>query len=58
MNDQVRGNSEVLTQEMGMEAAIEAGATALFGEKYGDEVRVLDDGHGSLFGGTVWWYAR
>ena len=44
MNDQVRGNSEVLTQEMGMEAAIEAGATALFGEKYGDEVRVLTMG--------------
>ena len=44
VNDQVRGNSEVLTQEMGMEAAIEAGATALFGEKYGDEVRVLTMG--------------
>ena len=44
VNDQVRGNSEVLTQEMGMDAAIEAGATALFGEKYGDEVRVLTMG--------------
>ena len=44
VNDQVRGNSEVLIQEMGMEAAIEAGATALFGEKYGDEVRVLTMG--------------
>ncbi len=44
VNDQVRGNSEVLTQEMGMEAATEAGATALFGEKYGDEVRVLTMG--------------
>jgi alanyl-tRNA synthetase len=44
VNDQVRGNSKVLTQEMGMEAAIEAGATALFGEKYGDEVRVLTMG--------------
>ena len=44
VNDQVLGNSEVLTQEMGMDAAIEAGATALFGEKYGDEVRVLTMG--------------
>ena len=44
VNDQVQGNSEVLTQEMDMEAAIEAGATALFGEKYGDEVRVLTMG--------------
>lgn len=44
VNDQVRGNSEVLAQEMGMDAAIEAGATALFGEKYGDEVRVLTMG--------------
>jgi alanyl-tRNA synthetase len=56
VNDQVRGNSEVLTQEMGMDAAIEAGATALFGEKYGDEVRVLTMGSNrfsvELCGGT------
>ena len=44
VNDQVRGNAEVLTQEMDMESAITAGATALFGEKYGDEVRVLTMG--------------
>ena len=44
VNDQVRGNSEVLTQEMGMDDAVAAGATALFGEKYGDEVRVLTMG--------------
>ena len=44
VNDQVRGNAEVLTQEMDMESAIAAGATALFDEKYGDEVRVLTMG--------------
>ena len=44
VNDQVRGNSEVLTQEMAMDDAVAAGATALFGEKYGDEVRVLTMG--------------
>ncbi len=44
VNDQVRGNAEVLTQEMDMESAVAAGATALFGEKYGDEVRVLTMG--------------
>jgi alanyl-tRNA synthetase len=44
VNDQVRNNSEVLTQEMGMDDAVAAGATALFGEKYGDEVRVLTMG--------------
>lgn len=44
VNDQVRGNAEVLTQKMDMESAIAAGATALFGEKYGDEVRVLTMG--------------
>lgn len=44
VNDQVRGNAEVLTQEMDMESAIAAGATALFGEKYGDDVRVLTMG--------------
>ena len=44
VNDQVRGNAEVLTQEMDMESAIAAGATALFGEKYGDQVRVLTMG--------------
>ena len=44
VNEQIRHNSEVLTQEMEMDAAIEAGATALFGEKYGDAVRVLTMG--------------
>ena len=41
VNAVVRQNAEASTQLMSPEAAMEAGATALFGEKYGDEVRVL-----------------
>jgi alanyl-tRNA synthetase len=44
VNEQVRANSAVTTELMNMEAAIEAGAMALFGEKYGEEVRVLTMG--------------
>lgn len=41
VNAVVRQNLPALTQEMAPEKAIEAGAMALFGEKYGDRVRVL-----------------
>ena len=41
VNSVVRQNLPALTQEMAPQAAIEAGAVALFGEKYGDSVRVL-----------------
>jgi len=41
VNRRVRGNSEVTTQLMTPQAAIDKGAMALFGEKYGDEVRVV-----------------
>ncbi|MBT4855205.1 MAG: alanine--tRNA ligase, partial [Halieaceae bacterium] len=44
VNEQVRGNSATTTQLMDMDSAVAAGATALFGEKYGDEVRVLSMG--------------
>lgn len=44
VNDQVRANSDVITRLMTPDKAIEAGAMALFGEKYGDEVRVLSMG--------------
>ena len=41
VNRQIRGNAPVTTRLMTPEDAIAAGAMALFGEKYGDEVRVL-----------------
>ncbi|WP_294134671.1 alanine--tRNA ligase [Sphingobium sp.] len=59
VNAQIRHNEEVTTRLMTPDDAIAAGAMALFGEKYGDEVRVLsmgkgDDTHYSveLCGGT------
>ncbi len=53
VNDEVLDNQETLTRLMGYDAAIEAGAMALFGEKYGDEVRVLNIGSScELCGGT------
>jgi alanyl-tRNA synthetase len=44
VNAQVRGNGAVTTLLMTPDAAIEMGAMALFGEKYGDEVRVVSMG--------------
>ncbi len=44
VNAQIRGNAPVTTRLMTPDAAIAAGAMALFGEKYGDEVRVLSMG--------------
>jgi alanyl-tRNA synthetase len=44
VNAQIRGNEPVTTRLMTPEDAISAGAMALFGEKYGDEVRVLSMG--------------
>ncbi len=44
VNDRIRMNTEVETRVMPTDQAIEAGAMALFGEKYGDEVRVVSMG--------------
>jgi alanyl-tRNA synthetase len=60
VNAEIRGNQVVTTRLMTPDDAVAAGALALFGEKYGDEVRVLsmgpkaDAGHYSveLCGGT------
>ena len=44
VNAEIRANEPVVTRLMSPDEAIEAGAMALFGEKYGDEVRVLSMG--------------
>ncbi|MEN7536005.1 alanine--tRNA ligase [Aurantiacibacter flavus] len=51
VNAQIRANNEVTTRLMSPDDAIEAGAMALFGEKYGEEVRVLSMGQDN-FGGS------
>jgi len=54
VNDEIRANYEVQTRLMDIDNAIAEGATALFGEKYAEKVRVLSMGNVSkeLCGGT------
>jgi alanyl-tRNA synthetase len=54
VNREIRHNTEISVRVMKYDDAIKAGAMALFGEKYGDEVRVIAMGEFSteLCGGT------
>ena len=54
VNEQVRANNAAEVHNMGMQEALDFGAMALFGEKYGENVRVLKMGEYSteLCGGT------
>ena len=54
VNEQVQANVEVARMEMDLDEALRMGALALFGEKYGDRVRVVKIGDFSteLCGGT------
>ncbi|WP_133479078.1 alanine--tRNA ligase [Cognatilysobacter segetis] len=54
VNAEIRSNHAVDVHHMGMQEAVDFGALALFGEKYGDRVRVLRMGEASteLCGGT------
>jgi alanyl-tRNA synthetase len=54
VNAQIRANTEVSTRLMTPDAAVAEGAMALFGEKYGDEVRVVSMGERPADGGPAY----
>jgi alanyl-tRNA synthetase len=54
VNEQIRNNAPVQVEEMGIQDALGRGALAFFGDKYGEQVRVVEMGTFSkeLCGGT------
>ena len=61
VNTMVSKKSDVKTRLMTPDEAVENGALALFGEKYGDEVRVLsmgDEGDKYFSTELMWWNTR
>ena len=55
VNLRIRANSDVSTRVMTPDEAVEQGALALFGEKYGDEVRVVSMGGDAEHAGRSAW---
>jgi alanyl-tRNA synthetase len=54
VNEQIRNNTAIQVEEMGIQDALDRGALAFFGDKYGEQVRVVEMGSFSqeLCGGT------
>ncbi|MBG05999.1 MAG: alanine--tRNA ligase [Rhodospirillaceae bacterium] len=52
VNSRVRENASVITRQMTPDEAQDAGAVALFGEKYGEEVRVVSMGQDNASSGA------
>ena len=59
VNKIVEGSTEVQTRIMTPKEAVKMGALALFGEKYGDELRVVFMGKELMvfFNRALWWYS-